>query len=243
VLERVNGNQTITVDGTVIKNKEIFGTLTIKANNVRVENTRVRVQVQIGTGVVTSTGSGVVIKNSEILSDHNNTSVNGIMGYGFTLDGVNIHDVVDQVHIHGAGNVTIKNSWLHDNIHWEKDPNWNNTPTHDDNIQVVSGDNIRVENSVLEDSVNTAMMMGQDAGAITNVTISGNTIGGGACSINVAPKTKYPAMTSVAISNNTFIRNQTKHLGCAVIAPSSSRPTMTANIWQHDNSAVKITNG
>jgi len=228
----------------VVSNAEIFGTVTIKAPNVTIKNSRIRAQKPASKGIVNSTSTGVVIKDSEIFSDDLNPDTNGIMGHGFTLDGVEIHQVIDQVHIFGPGNVTIKNSWLHDNFHFVNDPNWNNGPSHDDNIQVVSGSNIRIEDSVIEDAKNAAIMLAQDAGAIASVKISGNEIGGGACSINIAPKERGP-FVGLSIINNSFQSGTQRLANCAVITPAAQAPkvSLSGNIWDATKDPVGFTRG
>ncbi len=236
------GDLTITKPGTVISNMEIFGRVSIKAANVTIKNSRIRAQKPNTSGVVNTKSPGVLIQDTEIFSDHDNTDTNGVMGWGFTLNRVEIHSVVDQVHIHGAGNVTIKDSDFHSNIHWENDPNWGGKPTHDDNIQIVSGSNITIEGTTLRGSHSAAVMLGQDAGRIAQVTLRRNVIGGGACSINIAPKS-YGPISGLTVTDNTFTRTQTKHAGCAVIAPSTSVPSMSNNVWTPSGETVKVSRG
>src|SRR5690606_1160031 len=115
-------------------------------------------------------------------------------------------------------NVNILHSWLHSNTHFKNDPNWNGGPSHDDNIQLIGGSNILVKSSRIEGSKNAAIMVGQNHAPIKNLRVEKNVIGGGACSINISPK-GHGAMGGYgnAITGNTFQRNQTQHLGCAVI--------------------------
>ncbi|MGJ0223692.1 hypothetical protein ACQUZK_09855, partial [Streptococcus pyogenes] len=83
-------------------------------------------------------------------------------------------------------------SWLHDNLYYLHDPNYDNGPTHDDNVQIQVGSNITIRNSVLESTHNAAVMITQDRGKVANVTFTGNRAGGGACTINVAEKSYGP---------------------------------------------------
>ncbi|WP_313409812.1 right-handed parallel beta-helix repeat-containing protein, partial [Aeromicrobium sp.] len=241
-LTKMNGDLTITKAGTVISNAEIYGRVSIRAANVTIKNSRIRAQHPSSVGVVNTKAAGVVIKDSEILSDHRNPTTNGVMGSNFTLERVRIRSVVDQVHIHGAGNVTIRDSWLHDNTHYEQDPNWGGKPSHDDNIQVTSGSDIRIENTRLEDAHNAAVMLAQDQGTIADVTLRGNTIGGGACSVNVAQKSRGP-LAGLTIAQNAFIRGTQRLDGCAVIAPLTYKSTLSGNVWEQTGSAVTLTRG
>jgi hypothetical protein len=240
VLKKHYGDMTITTPGTVLTDMEIYGRVSIKAANVTIKNSRIRAQKATSSGIVNSKASGVLLQDVEIFSDLRNPDSNGIMGWGFTLNRVQIRNVVDQVHIHGS-NVTIRNSWLHSNTHYVSDPNWGGKPTHDDNIQITAGSNITIEGTVLEDSHSAAVMMGQDQGIIGDITLSKNTIGGGACSVNIAEKGRGP-LKRVNIRENTFTRTQTKHAGCAVITERTTSPILTSNIWK-DGAVVGLRRG
>lgn len=240
------GVLTITKDNTVIDNMDIKGRVVVKANNVTIKNTKIRGQESVYVGLIDarSGNTGLKVIDTEIFSELRNPNTNGIMGGNFTLERVNIHDVVDQVHITTLGNVQILHSWLHSNVHYENDPNWNGGPSHDDNIQLIGGSNILIKNSRIEGSKNAAVMAGQNNAAIKNLVLDGNLLGGGACTVNIGPK-NFGAMAGYGnvIKNNKFQRNQTKHIGCAVIVPNGSAPTMSNNIWTDTGLTVAVTRG
>lgn len=241
-LTQMKGDLTITKPGTVISNAEILGRVSIKAPNVTIRNSRIRAQAPTSSGIVNTKQPGVVIKDTEILSDVRTPESNGIMGWNFTLERVRIHSVVDQVHIHGAGHVTIRDSWLHDNTHYEQDPLWGGKPSHDDNIQVTSGTDILIEGTRLEDSHSAAIMLGQDQGAIRNVTVRENTIAGGACSVNVAPKDHGP-LAGLSIARNEFVLGTQRLPRCAVIALPTYKTVLADNVWQQTGDEVTLTRG
>lgn len=236
----------ITKDGTVIDGLDIKGSIKIEANNVTVKNTRVRGQgsVKIGLINVSPGKTGLKVIDSEIYNEKPHPDTNGIMGANFTLERVNIHHVVDQVHVTELGNAQILHSWLHSNTHFTNDPNWDGGPSHDDNIQLIGGNNITVKSSRIEGAKNAAIMVGQNKAPIKNLKIESNIIGGGACSINISPK-GFGSMESNGnvVAGNIFQRNQTQHLGCAVIAPNGSVPTMTSNTWADTGAIVNHTRG
>lgn len=246
VLTLHNGDMKITTAGTVIQNMDIKGTVKIEANNVTIKNSRIRGQgsTKIGIVNVKSGVTGTKIVDTEIFNEIPHPDTNGIMGGNFTLERVNIHTVVDQVHVTTAGNVKILHSWLHSNTHFVNDPNWNGGPSHDDNVQLIGADNVIIKSSRLEGSKNAAIMVGQNQSKVTNLIIDGNLIGGGACSINISPKGFGDMINNGnVISNNVFQRNQTKHLGCAVISADASLPTMINNTWEDTGETVVRTRG
>lgn len=230
-LEKITEDIVVTEPGAVIDGVDLHGHITVQAPNVTIRNSIIRGDGSTGQGppLVMSESTNLLIRDTEIASAVSSPNINGIMGSNFTLDRVNIHNVVDQVHIYGDGNVTIKDSWLHSNIHYENDPNWDGEPTHDDNVQIQSGSNITITGSRLEGSNSAAVMITQDQGPVSDVHIENNTFAGGSCSINIAEK-GYGPLRSVRIQDNVFERDQA-HLGCAIIRPESSPIGISENAW------------
>ncbi len=141
---------------------------------------------------------------------------------------------MDSVHIASTNPVVVQKSFLHDNTHWLNDPAWNGGPSHDDNIQVVIGKNIRITDNTIYGAFNAALMISQDKGAVTDLVMSGNVIGGGGCSVNIAAKTYGPVYASFL--NNKFNRDQ-RLKNCAITRGPSDVLTVTGNSWS-DNGAV-----
>ena len=77
--------------------------------------------------------------------------INGIFGSAFTAIRVDISGVIDPIRVIGS-DVEIRDSWLHDNLHYEQDPLWNGTPSHSDSIQIEAGKGITVVGNRIEGS-------------------------------------------------------------------------------------------
>ena len=240
-LTRHDGDLVVSEKGKTIKGLEVHGSISVRAPDVVIENTRVIGVRELKTGLIASRSTGLVVRNSEIYSAHRNPSTNGVMGSNFVLDRVEIRNVVDQVHIHGAGNVTVKDSWLHSNVHYTNDPNWGGGPSHDDNIQIVNGSNITITGNRLSGAHNAAIMITQDAGAVSNLTISKNRLGNGGCSVNLSPG-KGSAIAKLKIQKNGFDANQ-RVKGCAVIGPRSYRGTLDGNYWIASGALLSLSDG
>jgi hypothetical protein len=228
-LTRHNGDLIITKAGTVVDGRDIYGTVSVRADNVVIKNSRVRGKVATYTTPLVSMNKGnknLKVIDTEIAPDKPSPYLYGIMGWEFTLERVNIHHVVDSAHIYG-NNVTIKSSWLHSNVHYQKDPNFGGTPTHDDGIQIQKGNNIRITGSRIEDAYNVTVMITQDQGRSSDIHLIGNSFDGASCNLNLAEKGRGP-ITGVVATNNTFGRD-TRHKDCAMIAPSTSKVTATGN--------------
>jgi hypothetical protein len=239
------GDLTITTPGTVIDGLDIRGYVRVKAANVVIKNSIIR-----GRPGLTSYMSliqspyptnNLLVQDTTLVAANPTPFVDGIVGKGFTLRRVNIYGVVDSVKISGD-NVLVESSWLHDNLYFLQDPNYGNTPTHDDNVQVQAGTNITIRGSVLEDTHNAAMMITQDAGRVSNLTFADNRVDNGACTINVAEKS-YGPVAGLRITGSTFGLNMVRSR-CAVSMPTttSSISTVTGNLFT-DGSVVGVTRG
>ena len=239
------GDLTITTPGTVIDSMDIRGFVRVKATDVTIKNSIIRGKAGLTSYMSLIQSSdlarGLIVQDSELVAAHPSPYVDGIVGKGFTLRRVNIHGVVDQVKITGD-NVLVEDSWLHDSLYYLQDPNYNNTPTHDDNIQIQRGNNITIRNNVMEDAHNAGVMITQDAGDVANLTFSGNRADGGACTVNVAEKS-YGPINGLTFTNNVFGLN-TRIARCAMLMPTTTATlTTTSENRFTDGSAVTVSDG
>jgi hypothetical protein len=233
------GDLTITTPGTVVDSLDVRGFVRVKAANVVIRNSIIRgpgspltsamslVQADAGAN------GNLLIENSEIFADQPSQWVDGIVGMGFTLRGVDIHTVVDQVKIIGD-NVSVENSFLHGNLHYGT--------THDDNVQVSIGSNVRVVNSTLSGSSNAGVMITQDRGPVVGFNFRANTADNGACTINVAEKS-YGPPPGLSITENVFGVGQ-RLSRCAILMSDSTQDaaTVSQNVFT-DGSAVSVSRG
>jgi hypothetical protein len=238
-----NGDLNVTTAGTVIDGLDIRGLVKISAPNVTIKNSIVRGKALTGVAPLInnlSGQSGLKIVDTELKPSIASPYAMGIYGYNFTATRVNIHGVIDSVHLTG-GNVSIDKSWLHDNLHYASDPNHGGSPSHDDSIQIQKGSNISITNSNISGSHSAGVMITQDTGKVSNFTFTGNYANGGSCTINIAEKSHGP-LQGVKIADNTFGRD-TKHSNCAVIAPTSTKIDMQRNVYVPDKTAVTVRKG
>lgn len=229
-LERHDGNLVITRAGTVIDGLDIRGFVDVRAADVTIKNSVIRggrTSTSRGLVTVSSSRYSLTIVDSELAASTLSPNVDGLRGMNITARRLNIHRVVDSAHVYGS-NVLIEDSWLHDNAHWERDPNWGGTPTHDDNVQIQRGSNITLRNNNIGGSKNAAIMLTQDAGAVSNLRITDNWLDGGACVVNI--KSKGAPARGVAITDNTFGRNA-KYPNCGIKVASSYPLTLKNNVF------------
>ncbi len=238
-----NGDLNITKAGTVISGLDIRGLVKINASNVTIKNSIIRGRsLSAPAALINNLGgrSGLKIIDTELFPSKPSPDVNGIYGYNFSATRVNIHGVIDAVHITGS-NVTIANSWLHSNLHYAKDPNQGGKPSHDDSIQIQKGSNIKVYGSTISGSHNAGVQITQDTGDVSNFSFTNNFADGGACTINVAQKSYGPIYGTV-ISDNKFGRN-TRVSNCAILSPTTTKISATRNYYTPDSKTALVRKG
>ncbi|KFF57970.1 hypothetical protein JF66_22135 [Cryobacterium sp. MLB-32] len=217
--------------------------VTIKAANVTIKNSIIRGRALTGNAaLVNNMGNfaNLNVIDTELFPSIPSVYVQGFYGSNATFTRVNIHGIVDGVHITGS-NVSVQKSWIHDNLHYLVDPSQGGTPTHDDTIQIQIGDNIVINGNTLTGAHNAAVMITQDSGHVSNVTFTNNFADNGACTINVAQKTFGP-IVGMTVTDNKFGRNTT-NANCAVISPTTTVITMARNYYVPDNALVTVKRG
>lgn len=169
---------TIDQDGAVVEGLEITGTVTVKADDVIIRNTRI-----LNTGhfpVRVDGGRNLLIEDSEI--DGRGRGDAAVAFGRYTLRRVHIYNVAEGPRVAG-GNVTIEDSLIHRMIQ-EGD-------NHTDVVQVVSGRNIVLRGNALEaynpdeDILsNASFMFGEDNGPVADCEVTGNYLDGGNYTVN-----------------------------------------------------------
>lgn len=238
-----DGDLTITDAGTVIDGLDIRGTVSVRADNVTIRNSIVRGKPLSGpTGMISNTRghTGLKIVDTEIAPTLRTPHAMGILGGNFTATRVDIHNVIDGLHIND-NNVTLEYSWLHDNVHYTDDPNHGGDDSHDDSIQIQAGNNIRIIGSNISGAYNSGIQLTQDAGRVSDVAIARNFLNGGGCTVNLSEKGVGP-FQGISITDNEFGRN-TRHDDCAIISPDSTRPVNERNIYVPDGAPVEVRQG
>ena len=163
--------------GAVIDGVEVHGLLIVNAPDVVIKNSRIlgrAVDRQRRPGLERPLRPAV---HDPGLGDHRaavpSPYLNGIFGSAFTALRVDISNVIDPIHVIG-GDVEIRDSWLHDNDHYEQDPLWSGTPSHSDSLQIEAGNDISVIGNRMEGAHNAAIQITQNTSKapLGNVRIS-----------------------------------------------------------------------
>lgn len=236
------GDLVITKPGTVIDGLDIRGFVKVRANDVTIKNTIVRgrpVSSIVHMVQIADDARRTTIVDSEIAASQRSPYVMGVLGANFTLLRVNIHRVIDQVTIIGP-NVLVEDSWLHGNLFYKNDPNHGGGPSHDDNVQIQVGTNLRFVGNRMEDSSSAAVMITQGRGKVANARFESNWINNGSCSVNITPS-RFGPLKNVGVTGNTF-GTGTRHKYCGIIMPSATKLIAARNSFT-DNREFRISRG
>jgi hypothetical protein len=228
-LTRHNGDITVTKDGTVLANLDIHGFVIVRAKNVTITNSIVRGGPAQGfaTGLITDYGyQGLLITDTRIVPEFPSVWLDGIKGSGFTARRVHISGGVDSVKIQGS-NTVVEDSLLENTDYYASDPQQAGGPTHNDNIQIQNGQNVKVTGNTIRGATNFAVLGAASKGNL-NLIVKDNWLDGGHCTVKLqilngwaetatvtgnkfgpnravtsCPFTAYPAVT-LTHTNNTF---------------------------------------
>ncbi|MGW6131958.1 hypothetical protein ACWFNE_18200 [Cellulomonas sp. NPDC055163] len=242
-LKVVTGDLVVTTPGAVVDAVDVRGFIKVKAPNVTIKRSIVRGRPLTGSFALITNDTGAypfTLEDSELIPSEASPWINGIIGHNFTVRRTEIANVIDSVHITGS-NVTLENSWLHGNLFYAQDPNQKGGPSHADSIQIQGGSNFTFRGNTIDGAYSSAMQTTQDRAAVSNVTVTGNKIDGGGCSINIAIGSTYGPIKGFTASNNVFGTAQ-RHAKCAIVAPTTVTVGNVNNQFT-DGSAVKITKG
>lgn len=239
VLRQHYGDLVITQPGASFDALDIHGFVSVEAPNVTITRSIIRGGVATGNiGLVTNyngAATNFVLQDSELVPEHPSVWIDGVKGGNFTLRRVEVRGTTDNVKIHGD-NVRIENSWLHGSAYRSWDPNQGG-PTHNDAVQVLGGNNIRIVGNTLEQASGAAIQVTQDFRETTGLVIDSNWLNGGGCTVNLADKPR--GKMHVTLSNNRFGRDQ-RYRSCTIIKSSRTKIDQWGNVWDDNGQAVPI---
>jgi hypothetical protein len=242
-LRVVNGDMTITTDGTVLDGIDLHGYLTVNADNVTIRNSVIR-----GGAKATSTKALIMawlrpqnlqILHSTLVATNKSIYVDGVSGSGYTVDGVEIINTVDGTKVIGP-NVAIRNSYFHGSYYTKGDPTHPDNQTHNDGVQVEGGYNVVIENNKIEGFHNAAIQITQNSEATHNVTVRNNKFSGGGCTVNVTDKGaggKGKPIYSFSLMTNGFGPGDFGTT-CPMRLPKSSSFSLSGNYWMANGKAA-----
>jgi len=235
----VNGDVMVSQDGTTIDAQDIHGFLIIAASNVRVTRSIVRGRATTSNaGVIRiNSGTNILIEDVEIAVAAPSATVDGMWGDNFTGRRINIHGGVDG--LKAGPNTTLECSYLHDQMHFDVDPNQGGGPTHNDAIQILEGTGIHIVGNQLVAAMsdNAAIQITQDFGAVGDVHLESNWADGGGCTFNISHN-GAASLTDVHAIGNRFGRNS--FFDCPILKSTKTTLDSSGNVWDDDGTTVPI---
>ena len=160
-----NGDLTVTTPGTVIDAMDIRGFLDIRADNVTVKRSLIRGRDPGNTNLslvsVFGNTRNFTITDSTLKPDVRSPMLDGLKGRQFVASRLDVSGTVDTALVFGD-NVTIQNSWFHDTTYFTPFAQQSDNQTHNDNLQIEGGNNIRVTGNTFEEAHNAAIQITQN---------------------------------------------------------------------------------
>ncbi|WP_369140394.1 hypothetical protein [Modestobacter versicolor] len=183
-----SGDLEVTEEGAVVDGLDVDGCVVVRADDVTIQNTRIRCGdpdtanvVQVADGV-----TGLLVQDTEI--DGMGTADIGVGWSDYTLRRVEIHRTNDGARL--GDDVLIERSWIHDMTRQGE--------LHPDCVQATQGVGITLRGNNLDvpardigDLNNAAIMLGSETGKrrLEQVLVEGNWLNGGNYTVNVRQDT------------------------------------------------------
>lgn len=227
-----SGDLSVTQAGAVIDGFDVRGAIYVKANNVTIKRSIVRGGPANSKNMALIASwwgnTNIKIEDSTLRADYPSYWLDGISGANISISRLDISRVVDGVKVIG-GNVSVADSWIHANAHFQPDPNQSDGKTHDDGVQVTGGKNVTIVGNNIENAYNSSIMVGQ--GKTTgNITIAGNWLSDGGCALNVTQAGTGTPILGMTVSGNRFGLGRYS-TSCPMRLPAASPITLSGNVW------------
>jgi hypothetical protein len=228
----------------VIDGRDIRGTVTVSANDVTIRNSRIHSSANgnyIGVSVVGG-ATGTKVFNNEIYTDNNGGGLNGIDANQVQACGNYVHGFENGMTV-GGGSIVQSNF-----IERLTTPS---VGPHPDGIEVYEGSNIQVlgNNILMTDASGNwlkatgAINVTSEYSNTSNVTISGNWMGGGSFTLYVRQSSAANGFnySGIKITDNRWYGSPSR--GYALYGPMSSDggiSEFSGNVWDATGGLVPI---
>jgi hypothetical protein len=229
-LTEYDGDLTITTAGATYSGLDIHGYVVVKAPNVTIKDSIIRGGTgPKGNGIVNSgdLSPNFVLEDSEVVPMYPSVGLDCVKGWNYTLLRDNLHGTVDGAKMYGP-NATIEDSWIHGLVTYANDPAQNGGQSHNDDVQILAGSNLRVVGNDLEGGSNSAIQITQDAGALSGVLIDGNWADAGSVTFNIANK-PLTSLGGITVTNNIF--GHAAVTGCQILYTSATAIVLSGNVY------------
>lgn len=237
-----NGNLTITTPGATYADLDIYGFVKVEAPNVTIKDSIIRGgPATSNTSIIydlSDAATNLLVEDSEIVPADPSVYIDGIDGWNYTALRLNIHGTVDGAKMFGT-NATVQDSWIHDLVTYQDDPSHGGGISHNDDVQILSGSNLRVIGNDLEGGSNSAIQITQDHGPLTDVLIDGNWADAGSVTFNIANK-PLASLAGITVTNNMF--GHAAVTGCQILYTATTTLVAFNNVYADTGLPVVILN-
>jgi Ca2+-binding RTX toxin-like protein len=197
-LTRYDGTLIINTPGAVISGLDIHGSVVINAPNVTLMNCKITCSPSETVAVVyvSAAATGATIQDCD-LNGSGAPGVKGILGYGTFLRN-DISNSEDGIFIDNGNGSLIQDNYIHG-----LQSNWSGP--HYDGIQIEGGiSNVVISHNTVINSHDetSAIMIDNNFGPISNITVDNNLLVGGGYTIYVDGQFNSSSVTGVSITNN-----------------------------------------
>ena len=228
----------------MLANLDIHGFVTVRAKNVTISNCIVRgaqVPTARATGLITDYGyDGLLITDTYVVPSSPRSSSTASRAADFTARRVHVVGGVDSIKIQGS-NVTVEDSLLENTDYYASDPQQSGGPTHNDNIQILYGTNLKITGNTIRGATNFAVLGGATRGD-TNLAIQNNWLDGGHCTVKLQILNGYSETAKV--TSNKFGPNRARLLlrlhGLPGRFPDAERQHLRAHRRHRDALAARL---
>lgn len=233
------GNIVVTRAGTRLDRLDIRGFVLVKAPNVTISRSIVRggAAPKTAVGLITNYGSkNLVITDTDLRASHPSVYVDGIKGWNFTARRVHVVGNVDSVKIHGD-NVTIADSALENTRWYAHDPYQGGGATHNDNIQILKGRNLRITGNTIRGAQNFAVLGAANSGNVAGLVVRGNWLDGGHCTLKLQEMRGH-SLTATVTDNRFGPHREVAY--CPIQAVPGVKLTARNNVSEQTGKPVQI---
>lgn len=220
-----SGSVTVSTDGTIINGLDIKGTVTVRAKNVTIENSKI--EAGSGDWALQVASGSVTLKDSEITG----SAYGAVVGDNYTL----LRDDISDFHGDGmklGDNVTVQDCWIHHAT--------TQNGQHADGMQLQGGQsNVLIKHNSIdpeENGSNAAVFLKNDLGpnnTVGPVVVDDNLLGGGGFTLYAYKGSTGLVQGGITIKNNHFLRDF-EYGPAAVNIPV----TWTSNVYDNNGQVI-----
>ncbi|WP_341486491.1 hypothetical protein [Pararhizobium sp. A13] len=228
-LTQYNGTYYVTEDNANISNLEVHGNIVIEAKNVTMTNIKLVSETPWHALRVMDDATGFTLQDSEI--DGAGSTVNAIYGAGTFLRN-DLHDMDNGINVVGPSD--IRDNYIHDFR--------GGADAHYDGVEINGGgghDINVIHNTIINAHTQTsAVMMNNEFGGLSNITVEGNRLSGGGYTVYLDGRKGGGTVDDASIK---IINNQIGNGYWGDFSLYDHKPVVHGNVELDDSTRTKYT--